>query len=67
MCGTMVVWLRDWPGDQRVAGLIPETKSPGQATNIGIYHLINHSQIFSEQTIPGIPLPTPPYPTVIDV
>ena len=21
----MVVWLRDWPGDRRVAGSIPET------------------------------------------
>ena len=34
----MVVWLRDWPRDQKVAGSIPKTtdfltNSSGQATN----------------------------------
>ena len=36
--GPMVVWLRDWPQDRRVAGSIPETTNflaniSGQATN----------------------------------
>ena len=40
--GPMVVWLKDWPRDWRVAGSIPETtdfltNSSGQATNARVF------------------------------